>query len=402
MKYRIDVGILLWLGLLLFGQTELRSRGSKAEAPPEKPQASAIEQGLFEALNRERAGWSLPPLCLSPALSGLARKHSADMAAHGRLSHESSSGQSYTDRLVAGGFYFTSGGENVARSETFVAEFIHQSLMSSPEHRDNILTDAFIEVGIGVVANPESGAYFITQDFLKSSALLTREEAKDRILRKIRELRDRQNLQPFRTGEEFDKAAQSLAQLRAQGDKNPAIPASLGPTRVYFYISPDLDEMDGFSAEVSLGASEEGGIGVEFSRTVEYPGGAYFVALVHFPRNRFSALDAQDWQKVVRKALNAHRKKEMLRELEWANDLALEAEKWAVLYAARARPTVSPSPAHKERVIFSYWTVDVEDVPGTVKARVSDPAYTRVGLRVIFSRTKEFPRGAFLVSGVVE
>jgi uncharacterized protein YkwD len=402
MKKSIWLVSFLWFGISFLSQTWLVSQEKKGESEPGKPDISSIERGLYEAISLERTRHSLPPLRLSPGLSGLARKHSADMADRDRLSHDSSSGQSYSDRLVGGGFYFISGGENVVRSETFVAEFIHRSLMSSPEHRDNILTVAFNEVGIGAAAGREAGVYFMTQDFLRTAPLLTRQEAKDRILRNIGELRAGQGLPPFQTREEFDSAAQSLAQLRAQGDKNLPIPAALGATQVYFYISPSLDEMGGFSAELILGASEDGGIGIEFSRSDKYPGGAYFIALVLFPRNRFLALDARDRVEIVRKALNTHRRKEKLRDLEWANELADKAEKTAVLFDARGRPAISPFPARKERIIFSYWTADLEQVPREIRARISGSEYTRVGLRIIFSRTKEYRGGAFRVSGVVE
>jgi uncharacterized protein YkwD len=402
MKKSIWLVSFLWFGISFLSQTWLVSQEKKGESEPGKPDISSIERGLYEAISLERTRHSLPPLRLSPGLSGLARKHSADMADRDRLSHGSSSGQSYSDRLVGGGFYFISGGENVVRSETFVAEFIHRSLMGSPEHRDNILTEAFNEVGIGAAPGRQEGIYFITEDFLRTAPLLTRQEAKDRILRKIGELQAGNSLAPFQNREEFDGAAQDLARLRASGDKNPPIPTSLGATQVYFYISPSLDEMSGFSEEIILGASEEGGVGVEFSRSDKYPGGAYFIALVLFPINPFLELDAKDRVEVVRKALNAHRKKEKLGDLEWANELADEAEKTAVLFAARGRLAISPFPARKERIIFSYWTADLKQVPREIRARISGSEYTRVGLRIIFSRTKENRGGAFLVSGVVE
>ncbi len=402
MRNRDHHFIFVWLGILLISRPWLAYQERKADVTSGKPDISTIEQGLFDSLNRERAKHSLPPLRLSPALSELALEHSADMATRDRLSHDSSSGQSYSDRLVSGGIYFISGGENVVRSETFVVEFIHRSLMSSPEHRENILTEGFTEVGIGAALGRDSGVYFITQDFLRAAAVLSPEEAKDRILRKIRGIRAGQGLPSLQTREEFDVAAQSLARLRASGEKNPRIPAFLGATQVYFYISPSLDEMEGFSEEIVLGASEEGGIGVEFSRSDKYPGGAYFVALVLFPQNRFFEIDDRARVEVVRKAFNAHRKKEKLRELEWANGLAVEAGKTSELFAARGRPAISPGAAQKERIIFSYWTADLEQVPQEIESRISGSGYTRVGLRVIFSRTKEFRGGAFLVTGVVE
>lgn len=84
-------------------------------------------------------------------LTILARRHSQDMASLSRLSHFSTSGKSYLERLVAEALYFADIGENVAFSETFRADIIHHSLMESQEHRRNILTPSFDLVGIDIL-----------------------------------------------------------------------------------------------------------------------------------------------------------------------------------------------------------------------------------------------------------
>ncbi len=81
MKKSICLVSFLWLGIPFLSRTELISQDRKSESAPGKPDISGIEQGLYEALNLERASHSLPPLRLSPGLSELARKHSADMSA---------------------------------------------------------------------------------------------------------------------------------------------------------------------------------------------------------------------------------------------------------------------------------------------------------------------------------
>jgi len=112
---------------------------------------STIEQTIFKLINEEREKLGLSLLKFSPPLNLIARKHSQDMALREDIFHLSSSGKTYSERLVEEDIFFKKNGENVAFSESFMAEFIHQSFMKSPGHKENILDPEFDEVGIGVI-----------------------------------------------------------------------------------------------------------------------------------------------------------------------------------------------------------------------------------------------------------
>ncbi len=171
----------------------LSAAGSTAQlgrpaARPGKQALEAMESRLFDLTNREREAHGLPPFRLAAELADLARRHSVDMARRGRLSHGSSNGESYEDRLVGEGLFFSAGGENVARGWPEAAEEIHASLMASPEHRVNILSPAYDTVGIGAAIG-DDGACFVTQDFLKPIEPLTPEELKRRAVLKAQDIR---------------------------------------------------------------------------------------------------------------------------------------------------------------------------------------------------------------------
>lgn len=117
----------------------------------QRPDVSSIEKGLLEHVNQERMKRNLVPLVSVADLSSLALRHSQDMASHGKIGHVSTTGQSYLGRLAEADFYFIKIGENVAVSETFRDDIIHQKLMASPEHKENILDPDFDRIGIGIV-----------------------------------------------------------------------------------------------------------------------------------------------------------------------------------------------------------------------------------------------------------
>ena len=162
----------------------------------QKKDVSTIEQDLFKLVNRARQKHDLAPVRFSPLLSFLSRKHSLDMALRGDISHFSTSGEAYYERLVEGGFYFKKNGENVAFSQTFMAEFIHQGFMDSPGHRANILDPDFDELGSGVVFKKDNG-YYVTQDFIRSLKPKGREEARAEVEENINRIRQAYSLPPI-------------------------------------------------------------------------------------------------------------------------------------------------------------------------------------------------------------
>lgn len=106
---------------------------------------------------RKKAGCK--PLTVSTRLNGSAQRHAKDMAANTFLSHTSSDGTTWIDRIKAAG-YPAPGAENVARGYDSAAVVV-QKWHESPAHKRNVVNCAFTKVGIGY-ANP--GDYWV-QDF---------------------------------------------------------------------------------------------------------------------------------------------------------------------------------------------------------------------------------------------
>ena len=118
--------------------------GDELEADP----GAASE--IFELLNRARVDAGEDPLAWSPALTRVGAGHAAEMYLEGYFSHVSGETGTVGDRLEAAGIPFVLAGENLALAAT--PGQVHEGLMDSPGHRENILRPEFRRVGIAVVS----------------------------------------------------------------------------------------------------------------------------------------------------------------------------------------------------------------------------------------------------------
>ena len=115
---------------------------------------STLESQLLGQINTLRARHGLRRLRLSPGLTAAAAQHSASMAQKGYFAHESADGGSFFKRIA---YYYTyrgyarwSAGENILYSTPDIDSGAALRLwMNSPEHRANLLSRSWREIGLG-------------------------------------------------------------------------------------------------------------------------------------------------------------------------------------------------------------------------------------------------------------
>jgi uncharacterized protein YkwD len=156
---------------------------STATAAPTAPRAAgvtrvaALETDVLAQLNAIRVEHGLVPLKLSKTLGNAANQHSVQMGAVGYFKHESADGSAFWKRVEK--FYPSKGsrywavGENLLWSSPDVdGPGALKLWMESPEHRANILTPKWREIGISAIQVPAApGTYsgldvtIVTTDF---------------------------------------------------------------------------------------------------------------------------------------------------------------------------------------------------------------------------------------------
>jgi uncharacterized protein YkwD len=138
---------------------------------------AALAAAVAAQVNVVRLQHGLRALRLSVKLNQAAGEHTAQMARRGYFSHSSADGTAFWKRIQrfygSGGFRFWSVGENLLWSSPNVdAPGAIRMWLNSPEHRANLLSTQWREVGISVVHVPRAGGVYggrpatiVTSDF---------------------------------------------------------------------------------------------------------------------------------------------------------------------------------------------------------------------------------------------
>jgi uncharacterized protein YkwD len=395
---------------LLFSLTSLCSKSlicfDQEKKPPIKiKDVASMEKDLFKLVNLARQEHDLAPVIFSTPLSFLARKHSQDMASRDgtEISHFSTSGQGYSERLVAEGFFFKKSGENVAFSETFVAEFIHQELMDSPGHKANILDPDFDEVGIGVFFKEDKG-YYVTQDFAKSLKPKGREEARAEVEEHINSMRLEYSLPPILFSKEAGGYAQQCSLNKAKDKPIPPFPSHFGETHLIYIKSPSFEYLYSRQKVKLLDRIyQTAGLGIYFSRHEENPGGTYFITLLLFPENKYKSRSKKDLKEIVLRTINITRENKGLLLFTEDKRLATNAKKALRMIYAQKNTSSITIPKFVGAAVISYVSEDPTLLPKGLKSQLEENFvyYKRIGIDILFGKDSKYPRGAFWVVALI-
>lgn len=121
---------------------------------------------LLDFINSERKKAGLSPLVFNPFLEKSAFLKAKDMIEKDYFSHYSPTGLSPWYWFKLAGYEYKIAGENLAIGFLETKE-VHEALMNSPSHRQNILNPAFKEIGISVLEGEFNGenVYLVVQHF---------------------------------------------------------------------------------------------------------------------------------------------------------------------------------------------------------------------------------------------
>jgi uncharacterized protein YkwD len=131
-------------------------------APPEQKATASttdFEKQLARLVNEERGRHRLAPLSFSPLLARTAEEHSRDMARNHFFSHNSPDGRGTEARIKRAGYRWWAFGENIGCGQDS-PEKIMAAWMKSSSHRENILSPAYSEIGIGFFRGGECRYYW--------------------------------------------------------------------------------------------------------------------------------------------------------------------------------------------------------------------------------------------------
>ena len=236
------------------------------------------EQRMLEAVNGERDERGLPRYRADRDLEAAAADHARRMAATGRLAHQLPGEPPLRLRIAATGLRFDAAGENVGYSTR--AADLHDNLMRSASHRDNLLSTKYDSIGIAIY---QSGArYYVTQDFARTTSRATALEAVDELAAAVAELRRRQGL-PNATVER-SSGLRDAACAMARRDDVDASPVPLEPEQRHrlAFTTFEPGELTGEAREAATDPDARRiTVGVCHRSTRRYPAGVFWFALAY-------------------------------------------------------------------------------------------------------------------------
>lgn len=128
-------------------------------APPEPTEPRPRpEAGVVTRVNTLRAANGCPELETDPRLTGVAQRHSEDMAAQNYFDHTDSSGRGAGDRVDATGYDWSAVGETIATGMSDPAAVVEE-WRNSPGRDGDIFNCDFVHVGVGIADSPR-GPYW--------------------------------------------------------------------------------------------------------------------------------------------------------------------------------------------------------------------------------------------------
>jgi uncharacterized protein YkwD len=251
-------------------------------SPYEMPTSSSgydshAERELLDLANAERSQAGLPPLTMNDGLVQAARTHASEMAAERQLSHQFSGEPGLAQRIAASSaLHLDRTGENVAVAPS--ADQAHAALMSSPPHRDNLLSRNFNVAGIGVFRS--GNMIYVAQDFGSSSPSYSVQQASALVSASVEQLRSQARMPRLQIVD--SRSAQSSACAMAQSD---SLSAGAPPPGSYMlrYTSMHPDVLPpNISTVIARRGLHAYSAGTCYAQTQKYPNGAYWVVLVFY------------------------------------------------------------------------------------------------------------------------
>ena len=352
------------------------------QVPTERLETEEIEQELHDLINRERAKQGITLLQISKSLIPIARSHSQDMAVQSELTHNSRDGKTYSQRLQEAGLFFKGTGENIAFSQSFLPEAIHNSFMRSKGHRENILDPRFDTIGIGVFYNEGEG-YYVTQDFLTSLEAKSEKEFREMLEKQINTRRAQKGLAPIPLLEELNSLAHEFSMKRANGEPLPDLPDRYGGILYLLISTPLLEIKNNDMEKIVAPATTRAGIGIYFDREEKNPGGTYFISFLLLRKSVSTDMSADEIHLRLADEINSLLIEKGERPIKLDKYLSDEARVIAETIKTQRGRTIVLPPELSHYQVIPYNTNNPLHVPETIKVKLNYIRLRKIGIGIV-------------------
>jgi uncharacterized protein YkwD len=259
------------------------------ERVPDAVDADQIARASLHYVNEERERRGLSSVAWDERAASVALGHSQDMVDNGFFGHRSPSTGDVTMRFAEAGINVLAIRENLARG--YGPKGMHESLMASPAHRENIIAPDMTHVGIGCVeAPPEGGSelalrpVFCTQNFVRQLGAGAPPDRKlvPTLRGKVDAVRSGAGLSAAQWDRGLDQIAATVARAVAAGREPPdgweqrAFDLGYGSVERHQVRTPDFDAL----TTLDLWSQPELAAGIGIARVRDRDGDAFLLIVL--------------------------------------------------------------------------------------------------------------------------
>ena len=123
-----------------------------------------VETELYYMINGLRQKNGLSALRRNPFSDGVAQDHADEMKKYLQGSYLSADGRTFFERMDQAGLHYAEAGELICTTIEGEAMDIYGWWMSSLSSRNNLLEDAFTDIGLGATGVPQRICFYVTVD----------------------------------------------------------------------------------------------------------------------------------------------------------------------------------------------------------------------------------------------
>jgi len=255
---------------------------SNSAAGSSSVEDSAAENELLEAANKTRELAGVPPLRTDESLREAAKAHARRMVESERLEHQLSGEPSLLERIalvspLKGSLKIDRAGENIAYAPC--ASDVHDTLMRSPPHRENLLDRGFNVAGVAAIWS--KGRLYVVEDFAHEVPSYSAQQSGKLVGRAIDEMRQQAGLPELvqLTPPKLDESACSLAR---ESLSNAHLLATAYENRKLITYTQSHPEILPQSALRMLKDPDvrRFAVGACYARNAAHPAGTYWVAIL--------------------------------------------------------------------------------------------------------------------------
>jgi len=238
------------------------------------------EKVLFDLVNMERKKCGVDQLVFNSDLYKIAMMHNIKMASEDILSHNFPKYKQLAQRMVEMNLFFSNAGENIAFSDTYPPDLIHEAFVNSPSHYENLIDKKFKHCGIAILETDRG--FYITQEFAEIIFPVSEKTALEKLnasvgkenLFKDKEITEKLN-------HEYGKILKSLSKKILLSGTIGEVPKSLKRFSILTILSNKIEDI-----VLNIKNSNKDkkfssySIGITFGRSEEYPGGVFAVVSI--------------------------------------------------------------------------------------------------------------------------